>query len=119
MTIITPINDVVQYVQIEGSYKGRTKYMINILGRRDTWNGTNDLIQDVGEYLGTDAADAIFNDPSAGVIMELVSSSTSDTSAGTGARTVKVAYLDTSNNIQWTNVTMNGTTAVDLIDAST
>ncbi len=49
------------------------------------------MVQDVGEYLGTDAGDATFNDPSAGVIMELVSSSTNDTSGGTGTQTVRVA----------------------------
>lgn len=46
----------------------------------------------------------------------IVSSSASDTSAGTGARTVKLTYLDSSNNGPFTEtLTLNGTTAVNTV----
>lgn len=46
--------------------------------------------------------------------MEIISSSASDTSAGTGARTVTVIGLDTNWDQVVQTVTMNGTTAVSI-----
>lgn len=43
---------------------------------------------------------------------EIVSSSVNDTSAGTGARTVAVSYLDSDYEIQTAVVSLNGLTAV-------
>jgi hypothetical protein len=50
--------------------------------------------------------------PSAGIQMSFVSSSTDDTSAGVGARTVKMVYLDANLNEQSETITMGGTTPV-------
>jgi hypothetical protein len=50
----------------------------------------------------------------AGEQMNLISESTSDTSAGTGAQTVTVHYLDATGAEQSTVVIMNGTDAVPL-----
>lgn len=50
----------------------------------------------------------------AGEQMTVISSATKDTSAGVGARTIVIDYLDASGDEQNTTVTMNGTTAVDL-----
>ena len=43
MTYLTEIHDIPQHIQMNGTYKGRTSYIISILGRRDAWNGTNGL----------------------------------------------------------------------------
>ena len=49
----------------------------------------------------------------------IVSSSASDTSAGTGARTVKVTYYDVSGNGPFTEtLTMNGTSAVNTVSTT-
>ena len=52
--------------------------------------------------------------PTAGEQWELISTSTLDTAAGTGARTIQVKYLDDNYVEQVETVTMNGTTAVTL-----
>jgi hypothetical protein len=43
----------------------------------------------------------------------LVSTSANDTSAGTGARTITINYLNTSFQLKQDTITMNGTTAVN------
>jgi len=53
-----------------------------------------------------------FSFPTAGETWEILSSSASDTSAGTGARTVLISGLDDSYVEQTETVTMNGTSAV-------
>lgn len=53
--------------------------------------------------------------PSSGVQMSLSSSDTNDTSAGTGARTVLVTYLDASFVEQTEVVTLNGQTGVNTV----
>jgi len=51
--------------------------------------------------------------PAAAQQMSVVSTSTSDTSAGTGVRTVKIHYLDANYAEQVEVVTLNGTTPVN------
>jgi hypothetical protein len=53
--------------------------------------------------------------PTAGETWELVSSSANDAAAGTGARTVRVRYLDVNYVEQFEDVTLNGTTPVTLV----
>ncbi len=50
--------------------------------------------------------------PATAIAMEVVSSSVSDASAGTGARTVAVGYLDSAYTAKSVIVTMNGTVPV-------
>ena len=50
--------------------------------------------------------------PQSAVAMEVVSDSANDTSAGTGARTVVVGYLDSAYAAKTAVISMNGTTAV-------
>lgn len=71
----------------------------------DIWNGG-------GTYTGFPTSSA--------EVFEVFSSSVNDTSAGTGARTVRVFYLDSSYNMfdssgnyLYFDVTLNGTTAVN------
>lgn len=53
--------------------------------------------------------------PAGGTQMRAVSSSASDTAAGTGARTVKVCYLDANYAPRTEVVTLNGTTPVNTV----
>ena len=50
--------------------------------------------------------------PTSAMQMRVVSSSINDTSAGTGARTVEIHYLDNDYTEQTTTVTLNGTSSV-------
>lgn len=50
--------------------------------------------------------------PVTAVAMEVVSSSANDTSAGSGARSVVIGYLDGTYTAKTATITMNGTTAV-------
>ena len=52
------------------------------------------------------------NLPTSAAVVSVVSASTADTSAGTGARTVEIQGLDADYNLKTENVTMNGQTAV-------
>lgn len=69
----------------------------------DVDNVLEDIIPWGGTYTFPDAA---------GIQMEVVSSSADDAAAGTGARTVKVSYLDADLAQSNEMVTLNGTTAV-------
>lgn len=66
-------------------------------------SSTPEAIWDVG---------GLYVPPTIGRIHDIVSTNTNDTSAGTGARTVRVTGLDASFNEQTEDVTMNGTTNV-------
>jgi len=59
------------------------------------------------------AAGAAYVYPAAATVMKVSSSSASDTAAGTGARTILVAGLDSSYNAISETVTLNGQTAVN------
>ena len=50
--------------------------------------------------------------PSTGVQISVVSTNANDTVAGTGARVLRVIYLDTSLSEQYEDINMNGTTTV-------
>lgn len=52
------------------------------------------------------------NLPTSAAVVSVVSASTADTSAGTGARTVEIQGLDADYNLKTETVTMNGQTAV-------
>jgi len=67
-------------------------------------NGTEETIWDTG---------GIYAYPSAATVMKVSSSSTNDTAAGTGARTILVQGLDGDYNEAEEIVTLNGQTAVN------
>ena len=68
----------------------------------------------VGTSLAFISISGQYQSPIAATSLEILSGSTNDTSAGTGARKVKVVGLDASWNEITVEVTMNGTTAVAL-----
>lgn len=55
----------------------------------------------------------IYTFPSSASLASIVSSSTNDTSAGTGARTITIEGLDSNYNLQSETITLNGTTSVN------
>ena len=67
-------------------------------------NGTEETVWDSG---------GIYAYPSAATVMKVSSSSTNDTAAGTGARTILVQGLDADYNEAQEIVTLNGQTAVN------
>jgi hypothetical protein len=52
---------------------------------------------------------------SAGIQMRVVSSSANDAAAGTGARTVRIVYLDDNWDEAYEDLTLNGTTPVNTV----
>lgn len=84
-----------------GNVAGRVNVQI---GSRNPSIGT--VFEDVWDAGGT----MVY--PTAGETWEIVSASTNDTSAGTGARTVLVSYLDDNYAEQTETLTLNGTTPV-------
>jgi hypothetical protein len=95
----------------EGNYDGREAYIWRLLGRRAGFNSTS-VLQDVGEWLAT-SIDS-FPVLTGAETLELVSSSTADDNSpgGTGTRTVRIVYLDTSYAIQSVDYPLNGTVPV-------
>lgn len=101
-------------IQITGSLKGQPARIYNIMGRRTQWVNTTDM-HDACSFLTNAAGQQLFVELTGTEDLEIVSSSANDTSAGTGARTVHVTYID-SDGIQqeYQGITMNGTTPVSL-----
>lgn len=58
--------------------------------------------------------DGLFNWPAVATQMQIRSTDVNDTAAGTGMRTLTIAALDASYNEVTINITLNGTTAVQL-----
>ena len=71
--------------------------------------GTND---NVGTTMVPITRAGVFQTPTTAQSLEIVSSSSDDSSGGTGARTFYIQGLDENWNLQEEIVTMNGTTAV-------
>lgn len=95
-----------------GLVNGHAAEVFHVMGRRAGFNSTS-VLQDVGEFLAT-SIDAL-PELTGAESLEIVSSSANDTAAGTGARTVRVGYIDTSNNLVVSaDITLNGTTPVAL-----
>lgn len=76
----------------------------------------------VSGYVGTSATSivavrgSIFSEQGSAAQRSVVSSSVNDTSAGTGARTVRLTYYDGNMNGPFTeDITLNGTTAVNTV----
>ena len=79
---------------------------IVIPGRRD--GISNMLLDDICQF---PIASGVIPNPG-GVGLEVISTSVNDTSAGTGAQTIHLTYLDTSGDQQEETIVMNGQTRV-------
>lgn len=99
-------------VQHTGFLDGKQAALYHIMGSRTLgWNSTS-VLGDACEYL--DTSQNLMNTPTSGQTLYLVSTSASDTSAGTGAQTVRIVYLDGSGLQQVRTDTLNGTTPVSI-----
>jgi hypothetical protein len=99
----------IEEVNLTGQYRGKTAKVFEVLGRRTSFVNTTAL-HDVTDIT---PASVLFPTVTSAEALEVVSTSASDTNtAGTGARTVCVTYIDASNNLVSANVNLNGTTAV-------
>lgn len=95
-----------------GKLNGKTAALYHIMGSRSLgWTSTS-IFGDACDYL--DTSQALMNTPTTGQTLYLVSTSASDTSAGTGARTVRTIYLDSNGLQQVRTDTLNGTTPVSI-----
>lgn len=92
-----------------GEMSGHTSF--RGFGRRDALATTagGDDVADIA------AVSIPWPDQSVGEQMTLVSDSANDAAAGSGARTVKVHYIDASGNYLHEIVTLNGVTAVNTV----
>lgn len=115
-TILSKIRDkreLLHEIQSTGAIEGKTAYVWHILGRRNAFVDATTM-HDVCEFLTATAGQQTFVPVTTADQLEIVSTSANDSIAGTGTRTVDVTYLNASENIQTTTVTLNGTTAVPL-----
>jgi len=95
-----------------GTVGGKTAYVFHVLGRRTGFNSTS-VLQDAAEFLGTSIN--AMPELTGAENLEVVSASTNDTEAGTGARTIQVTYIDTGGNLVTSaDIPLNGQTAVAL-----
>lgn len=95
-----------------GYYRGKRANYGYCLGRRSLgWVDTSTL-GDVSNYL--DTSQQVNTVVVLGTTYYIRSTSTQDSAAGTGIRSMRVNYLDGSGNRTITTVTLNGTTAVSL-----
>lgn len=102
------LRDIVQEIQMTGLYRGKTGYVFNIIGQRAGFTSTT-LMNDVKEYDNAVANIATTSNST----LDIISSSVNDAAAGTGVRTVKVVYINNSNNlVESAAITLNGTTLV-------
>ncbi len=95
-----------------GTYGEKAAKAFKILGRRAGFNSTS-VLQDIGEFLGTSTD--LFPVLAGTEALEVVSSSVNDVApGGSGTRSIRIVYLDTSYAIQYIDVNLNGTTPVGL-----
>lgn len=106
------IKDVIWEISSTGLYQGRVARNTTLIGRRTTF--VAGVLNDLGQFTLPSAAGAQFGIMTATEALEIVSSSANDAAAGTGARTVKITYIDALGAETSTTVTMNGTTPVSL-----
>lgn len=96
----------------QGKVNGKVARSLLIHGRRNLgWSSTS-LPGDVANYLDTSQAQV--TPVVLGTTYYLRSSSANDAAGGTGARTIRVVYLDSAGALRNMDVATNGTTAVNL-----
>lgn len=89
---------------------------VNVNGRAP--DGIQTTITDVWARADSAATQQIWLAPTAARIHAIVSDSTSDSSAGVGARIIRISGLKTWSSEETSeNITMNGTTSVDTVNS--
>lgn len=105
------VTDIIQSIQLTGLYRGKTAKVYNVLGRRAGFTSTSAL-NDIKEFDNSVALSPTLTNAEP---LEVVSSNANDTAAGTGARTVKITYIDSNYAIVTSDeITLNGTSNVAL-----
>ena len=101
--------DMIQEITTTGKFKGKDAFAFNIFGRRAGFTSIT-VLNDVKEFDNGVALIPTLSNST----LDIISSSVNDTNtAGTGARKVKVTYIDVSNNmVQSADINLNGTTLV-------
>ena len=108
MSYLKTYETLTEIVSITGKLYDKTAFALNIAGRRAGFTSTS-AFNDVVEF-GTGVADIPVLSAST---LDIISSSADDAAAGTGVRTVKATYLDSSNNLTVSSaINLNGTTLV-------
>lgn len=101
-------NSIIEEIQFTGKYEGKTAYAFNLIGQRQGFTSTS-VQNAIKEYDNGVADIAVTNNST----LDIISSSTQDSAAGTGVRTVKVTYINNVNNlIESASIALNGTTLV-------
>lgn len=102
------VGSMLQEIQTTGLWRGKIAKAYNLIGQRNGFT-SNSIMNDVKEYDNGVANVAI----TANSTLDIISSSASDSAAGTGARTVKVTYINSSNNlVESAAIALNGNTLV-------
>lgn len=102
-------SEMLAQILLEGSFQGRDAKIFQVLGKRTAFQDTTGLY-DMNEYMA--AGTKLFTELAGTETWEVLSSDAADAAAGTGTRTVKVTYIDTSYALASKTVTMNGVTPV-------
>jgi hypothetical protein len=98
-------------VAANGQWNGHKALLYQISGRRSTFNNTTSF-HDIVLFETDSLLIPVLTSSDS---LEMVSSSTSDDAAGTGARTIRVVYIDTLYQLQESSaIELDGTTAVGL-----
>lgn len=108
-------SEMLAQILLEGTFQGRDAKIFPVLGKRTAFQDTSGLY-DLNEYMA--AGTKLFTELAGTEAWEVVSSDAADAAAGTGTRTLKITYIDTSYALAYKNVTMNGITPVAVADMS-
>lgn len=108
MSYLHTFETLLESIQETGSIYGKAAYVFKILGRRAGFTSIT-VSNDVKEF-----DNAVADMPElSNSTLDIISSSASDTSAGTGVQQVKVTYINNSNNlVESAAISLNGTTLV-------
>lgn len=108
MSYLRQFESLVEIVELTGLLYGKIARTMKIMGNRAGFTSTA-IFNDVKEF---DNAVADIPVLSASTL-DIISSSVNDTAAGTGVRTVKVVYINSTNDmVESAEIALNGTTLV-------
>lgn len=112
IAVAVPVSNPFFLEGLEGNLNGQIAKALHIKGKRAGFTAVN-VLQDVAEFLtpGLTTLPELNGTEN----LEVVSSNAQDSAAGTGVRSIRIVYLDTSNSLAQTPpIILNGLTAVAL-----